>query len=162
MELLHKPRPRTEAPFLLRSYRWQTLPRNGEKEPELSSRNASGGSRRKGKLQKWKRVQSQPDCELPLSCREQQPPAGAHPDNRAHAKRSVFQIAFSTPAKMPKGLPEGSGKLSLRKYLRSMSHWKSQEGAPRSEREAKEASKGKRLLPQGDLAMNQGAILSWS
>ncbi|KAJ6657646.1 hypothetical protein lerEdw1_002147 [Lerista edwardsae] len=141
MELHHKPRPGTEAPSLLRSYRWQTLPRNGEKEPEPSPRNASGGSKRRGKLQKWKRVQSQPDSELPPSCREQQPPAGAHPDNRAHAKRSVFQRAFSTPAKMPKG-PEGSGKLSLRKYLRSMSHWKSQEGAPRSERESKEASKG--------------------
>ncbi|XP_062975078.1 RAS protein activator like-3 [Elgaria multicarinata webbii] len=141
MEAPQKPRPGAEAPSLLRSYRWQTVPRHGEREPELgSNHHSSESSKCRGKLQKWKRVQSQTESELPLPSREQPPPV-AHQDNRAATKRSVFQRAFSTPAKMTKGR-DGSSKLSLRKYLRSMSSRRNQEGTPRSERETKEASKG--------------------
>ncbi|XP_053153852.1 RAS protein activator like-3 [Hemicordylus capensis] len=141
MESPHRPRPGTEAPSLLRTYRWQTVPQNGEKVPESSPHDASGGSRHRGKLQRWKRAQSQPDSDLPVPSHDQQPAPVAHLDSKVTAKRSVFQRAFSAPTKMPKA-QESSSKLSLRKYLRSMSHRKNQEGTPRSERETKEASKG--------------------
>lgn len=138
MEAPHRSRSRTEAPSLLRSYRWQTVSQNGEKESELGPSHAARSSRHKGKLQRWMRAQSQPESELSEHSSEQAPP-----DGRASAKRSVFQRAFTTPTKMPKA-QERSSKLSLRKYLRSMSHRKNQEATPRSDREMKEASKGKR------------------
>uniref|UniRef100_A0A6J0TIB3 RAS protein activator like-3 isoform X1 n=1 Tax=Pogona vitticeps TaxID=103695 RepID=A0A6J0TIB3_9SAUR len=130
-----------EDPFLLRSYRWQTVLQNGEKETELGPNpHGSESSRRRGKLQKWKRAQSVPESELPQPSHEQPPPTASQ-DSRAATKRSVFQRAFSTPAKMPKA-HEGSSKLSLRKYLRSMSHRKNQERAARSEQETLEVTKG--------------------
>ncbi|XP_061438627.1 RAS protein activator like-3 isoform X2 [Rhineura floridana] len=142
MEAAQKHRSRTDTPSLLRSYRWQIVQQYVEKEPELSPNHASGGgSRRRGKLQKWKRAQSQPESEHPEPGHEQPSPPVAPQDNRAVAKRSVFQRAFSTPAKLPKA-QEGSSKLSLRKYLRSMSHRRNQDGTLQSERETKEVSKG--------------------
>ncbi|XP_054859245.1 RAS protein activator like-3 [Eublepharis macularius] len=141
MEASFKSRHRAEAPSLLRSYRWQTVLQNGGKETELAPSTASGSSGHGGKQQRWKRAQSQTESELSEPTSEQKVPAAVPMDSRAAAKRSVFRRAFSTPAKIPKA-QEGGGKMSLRKYLRSMSHWKNQEGAPRSDRETKEASKG--------------------
>ncbi|KAH0628624.1 hypothetical protein JD844_009983 [Phrynosoma platyrhinos] len=138
METPRKPQSGKEDPSLLMSYRWQTVLQNGEKDPAMD--HGTAGSRRRGRLQKWKRTQSQPETELPQPSTEK--PSSAFPqENRAVTKRSVFQRAFSAPTKMPKN-HEGSNKLSLRKYLRSMSHRKNQEGTPRSERETREATKG--------------------
>nr|XP_056706769.1 RAS protein activator like-3 [Euleptes europaea] len=139
MEASDKSRQRRETPSLLSSYRWQTVPQNGEKEPQFAPSPASG---HRGKQQRWRRAQSQTESELSEPGTEQKAPAADPWDSRAAAaKRSVFQRAFSTPAKMPKA-HEGGSKLSLRKYLRSMSHWKNQEAPPRPDREMKEASKG--------------------
>uniref|UniRef100_A0A8D2LKM3 RAS protein activator like 3 n=1 Tax=Varanus komodoensis TaxID=61221 RepID=A0A8D2LKM3_VARKO len=140
MEASQKLQPGTETPSLLRSYRWQTVPQSGEMEPDPNlDHHGSETSKRRGKLQKWKRVQSQPESDLPVPSHEQPPPVPPQ-DNRVATKRSVFQRAFTTPAKMSKA-QEGSGKMSLRKYLRSMSNRKNQEGPARSEKEVKETSK---------------------
>uniref|UniRef100_A0A670KH35 RAS protein activator like 3 n=3 Tax=Podarcis muralis TaxID=64176 RepID=A0A670KH35_PODMU len=140
MEAPQKHRSGTDTPSLLRSYRWQTVLQNGEKEPELNHA-TWGSSSRRDRLQKWRRVQSQPETELSESSHEHPQAPVAPQDSRAAAKRSVFQRAFSTPAKVPKA-QERSSKMSLRKYLRSVSHRRNQEGTLRSERETKEASKG--------------------
>ncbi|XP_015260867.1 PREDICTED: RAS protein activator like-3 [Gekko japonicus] len=132
MEASDTSRQGTDAPSVLSSYRWLRVPQDGEKEPEFAPSPASG---HRGKPQRWRRVQSQTES-------ERESPRGApSPDSRAASKRSVFQRAFSSPAKMPKA-QEGGGKLSLRKYLRSMSHWKKQEAAPQPDKETKEASTG--------------------
>nr|XP_060619519.1 RAS protein activator like-3 isoform X1 [Anolis sagrei ordinatus] len=149
MEAPRKPQAGAEDPSLLRSYRWETVLQNGEKIPRLDPPNhhGSAGSRHKGKLQKWKRTQSHPETELSLSSNEK-PPQASPRENTAVPKRSVFQRAFSTPAKMPKE-HEGSSKLSLRKYLRSMSHRKNQDSTPRSEREAIKGGDSSVLLAPG-------------
>ncbi|KAJ7316628.1 hypothetical protein JRQ81_002790 [Phrynocephalus forsythii] len=147
MDAPQKHRSGAEDTSLLRSYRWQTVPQNGEQEPEMGpNHHGSLGGRRRGKLQKWKRVQSMPESESPQLGHEQTPSTVSQ-DSRAATKRSVFQRAFSTPAKMPKP-HEGSSKLSLRKYLRSMSHRKNQERTPQPERETLETTKGDDSVPQ--------------
>lgn len=146
-------RPRTEAPSLLGSYRWLMVPQKGEKEPGLAPGPASG--RHRGKQQRWRRAQGQAESELSEPSSEQKGPTLPPAESRAAAKRSVFQRAFSTPAKMPKA-QEGGSKRSLRKYLRSVSHWKNQEAAPQSGREAEDARKGEAGLPQGWVGASVG------
>ncbi|XP_077186104.1 RAS protein activator like-3 isoform X2 [Paroedura picta] len=138
MEASCRPRHRAEAPSLLSTYRWQTVPQNGEKEPELASSPAPGTT---GKQQRRRRGQSQAESKLPEPSREQTMLAASPPDSQATAKRSVFRRAFSTPTKMP-AAPEGGSRLNLRKYLRSVSRWKTQEAASQSDRETKEARQG--------------------
>ncbi|KAM6471665.1 RAS protein activator like-3 isoform 1-T1 [Liasis olivaceus] len=133
--------PGTEGPSLLRAYLWQTVPPNGEKVAELGPiHDGPESSRHRGKMQKWKRAQSQPDSEASESGHDHLPPLASQ-GSRVATKRSVFQRAFSLPAKNGKG-QERSSKLSMRKYLRSMSHWKNQEGPSQKVRETKETSKG--------------------
>ncbi|KAL8164623.1 UNVERIFIED_CONTAM: hypothetical protein K2H54_054350 [Gekko kuhli] len=152
MEASCKPRHRAEGPSLLSSYRWLTVPQDGEKEPESAPSPASG---HRGKPQRWRRAQSQTESELSEPSSEQKVPAVASPpDGRAATKRSVFQRAFSTPAKVPKA-QEGGSKLSLRKYLRSMSHWKKQEAVPQPDRETKEA--GPALVADAGAAGDTGS-----
>ncbi|XP_042303663.1 RAS protein activator like-3 [Sceloporus undulatus] len=139
MEAPWKPQ-RTEDSSLLMSYRWQTILQNGEKGPVMDPPNVIADNRRRGRLQKWKWTQSQPETGYPQPSTEKSPTAFSQ-ENRAVTKRSVFQRAFSAPTKVSKG-HEGSSKLSLKKYLRSMSHRKNQEGTPRSERDTREATKG--------------------
>uniref|UniRef100_A0ACB8EMU0 Uncharacterized protein n=1 Tax=Sphaerodactylus townsendi TaxID=933632 RepID=A0ACB8EMU0_9SAUR len=129
----YKSRHGTETPSLLSSYRWQIVLQNGEKETQFDPSPALG---HRSKQQRWRRAQSQTEGQLSQHSTEQKPPEATRPA----AKRSVFQRAFSTPAKMPK-TQEGGSKLSLRKYLRSVSHWKNQETALQPERETEEASK---------------------
>lgn len=155
MEVPQKRGSGAEDLSLLQSYRWQIVPQNGEQESELGLNHHGSESRRhRAKLHKWKRVQSMPESELPQP-RLEQPPTTASQDSRAATKRSMFQRAFSTPAKMSKA-HEGSSKLSLRKYLRSMSHKKNQERTPQSARETLEATKGRTTLNHSNVLVDSG------
>lgn len=134
--------PETEGSSLLKAYLWQTVLPTGVKVPELGPIHyGSESSRRRGKIQKWNRVQSPPESEVPEPDHDDLPPLVSQ-DSRAATKRSVFQRAFSLPGRMSKA-QDRSSKLSVRKYLRSMSHWKNQESPSQIVRETKETSKGK-------------------
>lgn len=134
--------PETEGSTLLKAYLWQTVLPIGEKVPELGPIHyGSESSRCRRKIQKWKRVQSQPESEVPEPGHNDLPLLVSQ-DSRAVTKRSIFQRAFSLPGRMSKA-QERSSKLSVRKYLHSMSHWKNQEGPSQTVRETKERSKGK-------------------
>uniref|UniRef100_A0A8D0FYF5 Uncharacterized protein n=1 Tax=Sphenodon punctatus TaxID=8508 RepID=A0A8D0FYF5_SPHPU len=115
-----------EAGSLLKSYKWRMGPQELERHPTLP-----GGSKRWTKLQHWKRSQSQQESDVLEDAPER-------PGGRAAARRSVFQRAFSAPAKAPKSQEcggGGGGRLNLRKYLRSMSHRRGQESGLRAPQE---------------------------
>ncbi|XP_058027742.1 RAS protein activator like-3 [Ahaetulla prasina] len=131
----------TEGSTLLKAYLWQTVLPTGEKVPELGPIHyGSESSRGRRKIQKWKQVQSQPESEVPEPGHNDLPLLVSQ-DSRVATKRSIFQRAFSLPGRMSKA-QERSSKLSVKKYLRSMSHWKNQEGPSQTVRETKETSKG--------------------
>ncbi|KAM3845247.1 RAS protein activator like-3 isoform 6-T7 [Vipera latastei] len=147
--------PETEGSSLLKAYLWQTVLPTGVKVPELGPIHyGSESSRRRGKIQKWKRVQSQPEREVPEPGHDDLPPLVSQ-DSRAATKRTVFQRAFSLPGRMSKA-QNRSNKLSMRKYLCSMSHWKNQESPSQIVRETKETSKGDDSVVQLIQSMSPG------
>ncbi|KYO48372.1 RAS protein activator like-3 [Alligator mississippiensis] len=134
---VEKPPPTAESPSLLKSYKWRMGPQGGEKELERAL--PTPGPSRWSKLHTWKRAYSHPETDTPeeSTARSGQSPGPPGPtgSSRAAARRSMFQRAFSAPAKAPKE-PRGQegGKLNLRKYLRSMSHRRSPENGAKAER----------------------------
>ncbi|XP_039192376.1 RAS protein activator like-3 [Crotalus tigris] len=147
--------PETEGSSLLKAYLWQTVLPTGMKVPELGSIHyGSKSSRRRGKIRKWNRIQSPPESEVPESGHDDLPPLVSQ-DSRAATKRSVFQRAFSLPGRMSKA-QDRSSKLSVRKYLRSMSHWKNQESPSQIVRETKQTSKGDDSVVHLILSMGPG------
>uniref|UniRef100_A0A8C8SMW0 C2 domain-containing protein n=1 Tax=Pelusios castaneus TaxID=367368 RepID=A0A8C8SMW0_9SAUR len=114
------PPPTCEAPSPLKSYKWRTGPQGGEREPESERRTLAPASSRWARLHNWKRAQSQPESDR-TEARGAKSSPGAEPSDPVGSKtatrKSMFQRAFSAPAKVPKG--QESTKLNLRKYLRS-------------------------------------------
>ncbi|XP_063150537.1 RAS protein activator like-3 [Candoia aspera] len=148
--------PGTEGSSLLRAYLWQTILPIGEEVPEQGPAPCGPeSSRHRGKMQKWKRVRSQPDSEAAEPGHSHFPPLASQ-DSRVATKMSVFQRAFSLPSRMSKA-QERSSKLSVRRYLRSMSHWKNQEGPSQPVRETKETNKGDDSAVQVTPSMVPGA-----
>lgn len=142
---VEKPPPTAESPSLLKSYKWRMGPQGGEKELERAL--PTPGPSRWSKLHTWKRAYSHPETDTPeeSTARSGQSPGPPGPtgSSRAAARRSMFQRAFSAPAKAPKE-PRGQegGKLNLRKYLRSMSHRRSPENGAKAERTPLEVARG--------------------
>ncbi|XP_067400691.1 RAS protein activator like-3 isoform X2 [Emydura macquarii macquarii] len=139
------PPPTSEAPSLLKSYKWRTAPQGGERELEPERRPLPPASSRWAKLHNWKRAHSQPESDASEVCVARSSPGTEPPEpagNKAATRKSMFQRAFSAPAKAPKE-PKGQEgmKLNLRKYLRSKSHRRSQESGPKAEQAAPEAAK---------------------
>uniref|UniRef100_A0A8C6YDV9 Uncharacterized protein n=1 Tax=Naja naja TaxID=35670 RepID=A0A8C6YDV9_NAJNA len=152
---------------LLKAYLWQTALPIGEKVPELGPES----SRCRRKIQKWKRVQSQPESEVPEPDHDDLPPLVSQ-DSKVITKRSIFQRAFSLPGRISKA-QERSSKLSVRKYLRSVSHWKNQEGPSQTVRETKEISDDSavQLIPSmgpgvppwdvANVSLQDGQLILW-
>ncbi|XP_013923753.1 PREDICTED: RAS protein activator like-3-like, partial [Thamnophis sirtalis] len=165
--------PETEGSTLLKAYLWQTVMPTGEKAPESGPiHDGSESSRCKRKIQKWKRVHSHPEAEVPEPGPHDLPPLASQ-ESRAATKRSIFQRAFSLPGRMSKA-QERSSKLSVRKYLRSMSHWKNQEAPSQTVRETKETGEGDdsvvQLIPRmgvppwdvANVSLQDGRLMLWS
>ncbi|XP_074836176.1 RAS protein activator like-3 [Carettochelys insculpta] len=139
------PAPTAEAPSLLKSYKWRTGPQGREREPEPERRPVLAASSRWAKLHNWKRAHSQPETAGPEVHRARTSPGPEPPDpigSKAAARRSVFQRAFSAPAKVPKEPKSQEGnKLNLRKYLRSKSHHRRGENGSKAEPDPQVAAK---------------------
>ncbi|XP_030053029.1 RAS protein activator like-3 [Microcaecilia unicolor] len=120
--------------FLLKSYRWHSNARTEQKGAEkgLHSTTQGNSSSKWGKFQSWKRAHSHPETTARDDAKSAKidpgdAAASQPPESRVALKRSLFQRAFSAPAKgqrEPGGSQEtcgGGSKTKLRKYFQSMS-----------------------------------------